>query len=98
MEDTININLLIADRTYPLRVRPEEEEGVRNAAKLINEKIREFQNLYEGKDKQDYLAMAILVFAVETLNKQNASPNTESSIEESLLQGVKQLEQMLLDV
>lgn len=34
----ISIKINIADRVYPLRVTTEEEEVIRHAAKLINEK------------------------------------------------------------
>lgn len=64
-EELININVIIADRPYRLKIKPEEEEGIRAAAKRINEKVKEFQNVYEAKDKQDYLAMASILFAVE---------------------------------
>lgn len=65
VSENININVIIADRPYRLKVKPEEEENVRLAAKNVNEKVKEFQNTYEAKDKQDYLAMAALLFAVD---------------------------------
>ncbi|HXH18572.1 MAG TPA: cell division protein ZapA [Chitinophagales bacterium] len=61
----ININLLIAGRSYPLKIKPEEEEIVRRAAKRVNEKIHELQEQYAAKDKQDYLAMVALMNEVE---------------------------------
>ncbi|MBS1593275.1 MAG: cell division protein ZapA [Bacteroidetes bacterium] len=65
MENTVQINVNVADRIYPLRVSESEKEEVQNAVKLVNEKVREYQRLYDGKDKQDYLAMVLLLFAVE---------------------------------
>jgi cell division protein ZapA len=67
--------LTIADRPYPLKVKPEEEEMVKNAAKQINQKVKELQDLYAAKDKQDFLAMSALTYAVEaaTLKKLNQS-------------------------
>ncbi len=35
----ISIKINIADRVYPLRVESAEEEVIRHAAKLINEKV-----------------------------------------------------------
>lgn len=69
-DQLININLIIADRPYPLKIRPSEEETVRKAGKEIAQKIKEFQGMYEGKDKQDYLAMCALMYAVENLNRE----------------------------
>lgn len=70
MENTVQINVTVADRIYPLRVSESEKEEVLDAVKLVNEKVREYQRLYDGKDKQDYLAMVLLLFAVE--HKRNA--------------------------
>ena len=56
----LNIHVTICDRPYRLKVKPEEEETVRKAARIIAEKIKELQNLHSGSDKQDYLAMAML--------------------------------------
>lgn len=65
--ELININLLIAGRSYPLKIKPEEEEIVRRAARRVNEKVQEFQEQYSAKDKQDYLAMCALMSEVELL-------------------------------
>lgn len=80
-EEHININVIIADRPYRLKIRPEEEEGIRAAAKRINEKVKEFQNVYEAKDKQDYLAMASILFAVDAENnKRPTKPTVDSAV------------------
>lgn len=63
----ISINVNIADRVYPLRINFEEEENVRKAAKQINERIKEYEENYAVRDKQDVLSMCALEFAVETL-------------------------------
>lgn len=68
-EEIININLLIADRPYRLRIAASEEETVRQAARLIKDKLADLKRSYEAKDKQDYLAMAALMFCVESINK-----------------------------
>ena len=65
MGDLVQINVMISDRVYPLKVSEKEKEEVLEAVKLVNEKIREYQQMYDGKDKQDYLAMVLLLFAVE---------------------------------
>ena len=67
-EDLININVNICDRPYRLKIKPEEEEFVRKAAKTINQKVKELQGEYAAKDKQDYLAMTALQQKVETLS------------------------------
>lgn len=67
-QELININVNICDRPYRLKVKPAEEEYVRSAAKVINEKVKDLQSQYSAKDKQDYLAMSALMFMVEKLS------------------------------
>jgi Cell division protein ZapA len=64
-QETIPLNLLIADRTYRVRIAPKDEEVVRKTAKLINDKILEFKTHFAGKDLQDYIAMVLVWFATE---------------------------------
>lgn len=89
--DIININVIIADRPYPLKIKKSEEEGVRKAAKEINEKVKQFQQVYAAKDKQDYLAMSALMYAVQNIDNQNKSKLEKSNFEEEL----KNLEELL---
>lgn len=80
MSETIrNINLIIGDRPYKLKVGAEEEEMVRKAAKLIKEKLVELKQTYQAKDKQDYLAMAALIYCVESLKSQGVTQDQEFS-------------------
>ena len=93
MEEQININVIIADRPYRLKIKPSEEENVRRAAKQVNDKVKNFQNTYDAKDKQDYLAMAALLFAVDALG---AGQQVES-FDEKLLNKLNELDDVLAD-
>jgi cell division protein ZapA len=67
MEDKmININVVLADRPYRLKVNADEEGMVREVAKKINKKVKEYQQHFSSKDKQDYLAMIALQNGVES--------------------------------
>ncbi len=63
----ISIKINIADRVYPLKVNMEEEEVIRRAAKLINDRIKEYQENYAVRDKQDLLSMCVLHYATSAL-------------------------------
>lgn len=63
METLIPVNIVVADRTYRIKIRTEEEEAVRRVMKEVNEKIIEFKAAYAGKDIQDYIAMALIMYA-----------------------------------
>jgi cell division protein ZapA (FtsZ GTPase activity inhibitor) len=67
----ISIKVNIGDRIYPLKIQAKEEEYVRKAARLLNEKMGFFNSNFSVKDKIDGLAMAALEFAVDALNKSN---------------------------
>lgn len=65
-----SIKVSIANRNYPLRITNEENERVMQAAENINKRIKDFEDNYAVKDKQDLLAMCALQFASEALNQQ----------------------------
>lgn len=65
MSELIPVNIIIADRSYRLRIDAADEEMVRKTANLINDKITEFRTNLAGKDMQDYVAMVLLWFATE---------------------------------
>lgn len=65
MSELIPVNIMIADRSYRLRIEAADEEMVRKTANLINDKITEFRTNLAGKDMQDYVAMVLLWFATE---------------------------------
>lgn len=64
--DKLKIKLSIADRVYPLTIAPSQEEGLRKAAKKIEEVIKQYEQSYAVRDKQDVLAMCALQFASKT--------------------------------
>ena len=83
-EKTININLIIADRPYPLKIKVSEEEDIRIAAKEINQKVKDFQKTYSAKDKQDYLAMCALMISVESIANNRLVDTVDHEIDDEL--------------
>ncbi len=67
MEDShlIPVNIAIGDRTYRLKVAPEDEEVLRSTIKIINQKIVEYKREFAGKDMQDYISMVLIWLATE---------------------------------
>lgn len=80
MDDKLKIKLSIADRIYPLTVNMSQEEGLRSASKKIDIMIKQFEENYAVRDKQDVLAMCALQFASQVEQKQidNAIDGTET--------------------
>jgi len=65
-ENLIPINLVVADRTFRLRIKPEEEQAIRQKMKEVNEKIVEFKTAFAGKDLQDYISMCLIWYATQS--------------------------------
>ena len=91
----ININVSICDRPYRLKIRPEEEEQVRKAAKDITDKVKDLQEQFAGKDKQDYLAMHALTLAVSGQQEETRQRAVESTMAEDLQAIDEQLEKLV---
>ncbi|MDD2821608.1 MAG: cell division protein ZapA [Flavobacterium sp.] len=70
MDDKLKIKISIADRIYPLTVELSQEEGLRSASKKIDVMIKQFEENYAVRDKQDVLAMCALQFASQSEQKQ----------------------------
>ena len=66
MSEKLKIKISIADRVYPLTVDPSQEEGLRSASKKIDAMIKQFEENYAVRDKQDVLAMCALQFAAQS--------------------------------
>ena len=65
MSELIPVTVIIANRSYRLRILPKDEEVLRKTVKTMNEKIIEFKTQFAGKDMQDYVAMVLVWFATE---------------------------------
>ena len=81
MSEKLKIKISIADRIYPLTVEPNQEEGLRSASKKIDVMMKQFEQNYAVRDKQDVLAMCALQFASQVEQKQitNSIDGTETT-------------------
>ena len=81
MDEKLKIKISIADRVYPLTVDMSQEEGLRSASKKIDVMIKQFEENYAVRDKQDVLAMCALQFAAQVEQKQiSKSQDNETNI------------------
>lgn len=79
-DGSTNITVIIAGRPYPLKVKEGDEPIIRRLVKDVNDKITLFQTTYPRKDRQDWLTMALLTFAVDLHKTQQvAAVATEST-------------------
>lgn len=88
--DEITINITLLDRPYRLSVARADEEKVRKAGSLINERIKHYSKHYAYKDVQDLLAMTALQFATSVVKK-DAELSYRNQDLERKLQGINDL-------
>jgi len=74
----VNIKVEIAGSVFPLKVNAEDEQNIKEAVDLINNKIAEFEKNYAIKDKKDVLGMVMLQL-VSQLYKQANNAEKELS-------------------
>ncbi len=76
MEGKLSIRVNVADRYYPLKIDSSDEEKIRSAAKLINDRVLQYKQRYNDKDLQDFLAMAALQFVIKLIESENRFDNS----------------------
>lgn len=86
----LSININIAGRSYPLTVSETEEETVRTAGKLIQEKLLQYAKQFDLKDQRDALAMLTLELATENL-RLKAKDTREDELLDKELSAMQQL-------
>lgn len=78
------IKIRIADREYPMKVKPDEEERVRSAARNLNEKLKSYRDQFGIDDKQDLLAMVAFDYVVDSMRTEEAIENIDQSASEKI--------------
>jgi len=94
MED-LSIKLNIANRTYPLTIKAEQEEYMRKAAVMITDRMKVYEANYSVKDHQDLLAMCALEFAAKFLEMENKRASIDESVSDQLEEMEKFISQYL---
>jgi cell division protein ZapA len=89
--DELSIKIRIADREYPMKVKKHEEERVRAAGKVINEKLKSYREQFGLDDKQDLLAMT----AFDCLVEKMAAEESDHAIDQTVVDKVNHLNQMV---
>lgn len=89
--EELSIKIKIADREYPMKVKRDDEERVRMASRLINEKLKSYKDQFGIDDKQDLLAMV----AFDSLVEKMTVEETHHVVDQSVLEKVSHLNQLV---
>lgn len=76
----IPATVYILDRPYKLKVGPDNEQFLRQAASRIDSQARGYGKLYAYNDRQDLLAMVALTQVTELLQLQNREQFVDSEL------------------
>lgn len=82
--EELSIKIRIADRDYPMTVKRDDEERVRMASRLINEKLRSYREQFGIDDKQDLLAMVAFDSLVEKMTSEEGYQLVEQTVHEKV--------------
>jgi len=76
----LSIKIKIGDREYPMKVDSAEEERLRIAGRVVNEKMKSYRDHFGIDDKQDLLAMVAFDCLVEKMRSDAASSGITNDI------------------
>lgn len=89
--ERVHREVVIANRTYPLKIFKQDEEKVLSIVKSVNHRIEQLKSVYDAKDNQDYLAMCIL----QIYAQQNSSYTSPSATNIELNDELDKIESLL---
>ena len=96
MEDNIKIKLSIGDRLYPLTIHRSQEFYFREASKVIEKTIKNLEENYSVRDKQDLLAMCCIQFATKNLQNKSKLSDTDQEVEKIILKIIDDIDKSIL--
>ncbi|MEQ9402789.1 MAG: cell division protein ZapA [Cyclobacteriaceae bacterium] len=73
----LSIKIRIGNREYPMKVKAADEERIRRAGKLLNEKIKNYQSQFGIDDTQDLTAMVAFDCLVEKIKREETSETSD---------------------
>ena len=91
MGDKLSIKIKIGDREYPMKVDAGDEEYIRKAGRIVNERIKSYRDQFGIDDKLDLLAMVAFDSMVDKLSVESE----QKIIDESSLEKIQYLNQLI---
>jgi len=95
MDERVSIRVNVADRYYPLKIEGGDEERIRKAARMINDKVLQYKQRYTDKDVQDFLAMAALQFVIKLAEEEAKLEN--DYIPDTIRDLIRKIDDLLLE-
>ncbi len=80
----VKVNVVIAGRSYRLNVDKTEEDNVRRAVGMINERVEEYKRIYSDKDYLSLVSMVCIQLATTVVKNENDSAYKEQYLDKQL--------------
>lgn len=77
MANEVSLSVTIGGKAYPLLVKADEKEQVQSSVMLINSILKDIEQNYAVKDRQDLFAMAALELANRLVRLENEQKGNE---------------------
>ena len=84
MEKTLSVNLRIDGRKYPIKADEHEEENLRKAERLINDRINFHLREKKIYDRQDLYAMVLIEYVFDNLKLEDNNKKLLDSLASTL--------------
>lgn len=85
MEQTIPITIWLAERSYRIRVKPEEEQAIRHAMKVAEQRLAKLRRDLPGRDEQDFLAMTLMMYATDQVTDLGEMTPVQKDVVENMV-------------
>ena len=82
--EEIKISITVAERNYRLTIDKADEEKVRKAADMINERVKDFKRVYTDKDYLSLVSMACIQFATSVVKYENDTAFKDQYLDKQL--------------
>ncbi len=93
--EALSVKIKIGDREYPMKVKVEDEAKIRQAGKLINDKIKRYREEFGLDDRQDLLAMVAFDSMIESMEQNKINTEDSELIESGIARVNDQLKSLL---
>lgn len=80
----VKVNVVIAGRSFRLNVDKTEEDNVRRAVGMINERVEEYKRIYSDKDYLSLVSMVCIQLATSVVKNENDSAYKEQYLDKQL--------------
>ena len=84
MSKTVSIQIQIANKSYPLKVKEDQVEILQRAASKVAEQLKAYQTSFNLKEPQDILAMCALQQAADIITASNNRDQKEQELANEL--------------